>query len=134
MAAPASGIVIKNALTLCLPLNGKAVNSSNILVGKDGKTTIFATALKLPAEGKHHLTVRCADGQCGTSFPVQATEEDPTEEPDDDLAEDTEKKFSSKSDKAAKTGDSAASTLWAAMLTVSGGVLGVLCWSKRREQ
>ena len=92
----------------------------------------------------HHLTVLYNDGQCGTSFTVRAEEEDPTEDPDDDPTEDTEKKSSEKSDKATKTaskktgtpktGDSADPTLWAAMLTVSGVALGVLCWSKRRER
>ena len=202
-----------------LTLNGKAVNSRNVIVGRDGKT-IFAPALKTlilkdqetpetpeyritdgangvwtkgsetgltfqangpldkftgiqvdgeeldsdaytatsgstvvtlePAyletltEGKHHLTVLYTDGQCGTSFTVQAAEEDPTEDPTDDPTEETEQKPSKKSDKAAKTaskktgtpktGDSADPTLWAAMLTVSGGaVLGILCWGKRRE-
>ena len=202
-----------------LTLNGKAVNSRNVMVGRDGKT-LFATALKTLnltgsetpetpeyritagangtwtkgsetgltfrangaldkftgiqvdgktldsdaytassgstvvtleptyletlTEGKHHLTILYNDGQCGTSFTVRAEEEDPTEDPDDDPTEDTEKKSSKKSDKAAKTaskktgtpktGDSADPTLWAAMLTVSGVALGVLCWSKRREQ
>ena len=195
------------AADCALTLNGKAVNSRNVMVGRDGKT-LFATALKTLnltgsetpetpeyritagltfcangaldkftgiqvdgktldsdaytassgstvvtleptyletlTEGKHHLTVLYNDGQCGTSFTVRAEEEDPTEDPDDDPTEDTEKKSSSKSDKATKTaskktgtpktGDSADPVLWAAMLTVSGVALGVLCWSKRREQ
>ena len=207
------------AADCALTLNGKAVNSRNVMVGRDGKT-LFATALKTLnltgsetpetpeyritagangvwtkgsetgltfrangpiekftgiqvdgktldsddytassgstvvtlettyletlTEGKHHLTVLYNDGQCGTSFTVRVEEEDPTEDPDDDPTEDTEKKSSEKSDKAAKTaskktgtpktGDSADPTLWAAMLTVSGVALGVLCWSKRREQ
>ena len=208
------------AADCALTLNGKAVNSRNVMVGRDGKT-LFATALKTLnltgsetpetpeyritagangtwtkgsetgltfrangpiekftgiqvdgktldsdaytassgstvvtleptyletlTEGKHHLTVLYTDGQCGTSFTVQAAEDDPTEDANDDSTEDTEEKSSNKSDKAVKstskktgtpkTGDSAAPTLWAGMLMVSGGaVLGVLRWGKRRER
>ncbi len=208
------------AADCALTLNGKAVNSRNVMVGRDGKT-LFATALKTLTltgaetpetpeyritagansvwtmgnedgltfrangaldkftgiqvdgkildsdaytvdsgstvvtleptyletltEGKHHLTVLYTDGQCGTSFTVQAAEDDPTEDANDDSTEDTEEKSSNKSDKAVKstskktgtpkTGDSAAPTLWAGMLMVSSGaVLGVLRWGKRRER
>lgn len=208
------------AADCALTLNGKAINSRNVMVGRDGKT-LFATALKTLTltgaetpetpeyritagansvwtmgnedgltfrangaldkftgiqvdgkildsdaytvdsgstvvtleptyletltEGKHHLTVLYTDGQCGTSFTVQAAEDDPTEDANDDSTEDTEEKSSNKSDKAVKstskktgtpkTGDSAAPTLWAGMLMVSSGaVLGVLRWGKRRER
>lgn len=132
------------AADCALTVNGKAVNGKNVIVGQDGKV-MFATALKTLTEGKHHLTVLYTDGQCGTSFTVQAAEDDPTEDANDDSTEDTEEKSSNKSDKAVKstskktgtpkTGDSAAPTLWAGMLMVSGGaVLGVLRWGKRRER
>ena len=128
-----------------IQVDGKTLDS-DAYTASSGSTvvTLEPTYLETLTEGKHHLTVLYNDGQCGTSFTVRAEEEDPTEDPDDNPTEDTEKKSSKKSDKAAKTaskktgtpktGDSADPTLWAAMLTVSGVALGVLCWSKRREQ
>ena len=128
-----------------IQVDGKTLDS-DAYTASSGSTvvTLEPTYLETLTEGKRHLTVLYNDGQCGTSFTVRAEEEDPTEDPDDDPTEDTEKKSSEKSDKATKTaskktgtpktGDSADPVLWAAMLTVSGVALGVLCWSKRREQ
>ena len=178
------------AADCALTLNGEAVNSRNVNVGRDGKT-LFAPALKTlkltgsetPETPEYRITAGAnsvwtmgnedgltfrangaldkftgiqvdgetldsdayTDGQCGTSFTVQAAEDDPTEDANDDSTEDTEEKSSNKSDKVVKstskktgtpkTGDSAAPTLWAGMLMVSGGaVLGVLRWGKRRER
>ena len=128
-----------------IQVDGEALDSDDY-TATSGSTvvTLEPTCLETLTEGKHHLTVLYTDGQCGTSFTVQAAKEDPADDPDDDPTEDTEKKSSKKSDKATKTaskksgtpktGDSADPTLWAAMLTVSGVALGVLCWSKRRER
>lgn len=137
-----------------IQVDGEALDS-DAYTAASGSTvvTLEPTYLETLTEGKHHLTVLYTDGQCGTSFTVQAAEEDPTEDPDDDPTEDpdddpteeTEQKPSKKSDKATKTatkktgtpktGDSADPTLWTVMLTVSGGaVLAVLCWGKRRER
>lgn len=129
-----------------IQVDGKTLDS-DAYTADSGSTvvTLEPTCLETLTEGKHHLTVLYTDGQCGTSFIVQAAEDDPTEDANDDPTEDIEEKSSNKSDKAVKsaskktgtpkTGDSAAPTLWAGMLMVSGGaVLGVLCWSKRRER
>ena len=133
-----------------LQVDGKTLDS-DAYTASSGSTvvTLEPTCLETLTEGKHHLTVLYTDGQCGTSFTVQAAEEDPaddpTDDPDDDSTEETEQKSSKKSDKATKTaskktgtpktGDSADPALWAVLLTVSGGaVLAVLCWSKRRER
>lgn len=133
-----------------LQVDGKTLDS-DAYTASSGSTvvTLEPTCLETLTEGKHHLTVLYTDGQCGTSFTVQAAEEDPaddpTDDPDDDSTEETEQKSSKKSDKAtktaskktgtSKTGDSADPALWAVLLTVSGGaVLAVLCWGKRRER
>lgn len=133
-----------------LQVDGKTLDS-DAYTASSGSTvvTLEPTCLETLTEGKHHLTVLYTDGQCGTSFTVQAAEEDPaddpTDDPDDDSTEETEQKSSKKSDKATKTaskktgtpktGDSADPALWAVLLTVSGGaVLAVLCWGKRRER
>lgn len=128
-----------------IQVDGKTLDS-DAYTADSGSTvvTLEPTYLETLTEGKHHLTVLYTDGQCGTSFIVQAAEDDPTEDANDAPTEDTEEKSSNKSDKAVKstskktgtpkTGDSADPTLWAAMLTVSGVALGVLCWSKRRER
>lgn len=133
-----------------LQVDGKTLDS-DAYTASSGSTvvTLEPTCLDTLTEGKHHLTVLYTDGQCGTSFTVQAAEEDPaddpTDDPDDDSTEETEQKSSKKSDKATKTaskktgtpktGDSADPALWAVLLTVSGGaVLAVLCWGKRRER
>lgn len=129
-----------------IQVDGKTLDS-DAYTADSGSTvaTLEPTYLETLTEGKHHLTVLYTDGQCGTSFTVQAAEDDPTEDANDDSTEDTEEKSSNKSDKAVKstskktgtpkTGDSAAPTLWAGMLMVSGGaVLGVLRWGKRRER
>ena len=129
-----------------IQVDGKTLDS-DAYTADSGSTvvTLEPTCLETLTEGKHHLTVLYTDGQCGTSFIVQAAEDDPTEDANDAPTEDTEKKSSNKSDKAVKstskktgtpkTGDSAAPTLWAGMLMVSGGaVLGVLRWGKRRER
>lgn len=133
-----------------LQVDGKTLDS-DAYTASSGSTvvTLEPTYLETLTEGKHHLTVLYTDGQCGTSFTVQAAEEDPaddpTDDPDDDSTEETEQKASKKSDKATKTaskktgtpktGDSADPALWAVLLTVSGGaVLAVLCWGKRRER
>ena len=128
-----------------IQVDGKTLDS-DAYTADSGSTvvTLEPTCLETLTEGKHHLTVLYTDGQCGTSFIVQAAEDDPTEDANDDPTEDIEEKSSNKSDKAVKsaskktgtpkTGDSADPTLWAAMLTVSGVALGVLCWSKRRER
>ena len=138
-----------------IQVDGEALDS-DAYTASSGSTvvTLEPAYLETLTEGKHHLTVLYNDGQCGTSFTVQAAEEDPADEPDDDPTEDpddddsteeTEQKSTKKSDKAAKTaskktgtpktGDSADPALWAVMLTVSGGaVLAVLCWGKRRER
>ena len=132
-----------------LQVDGKTLDS-DAYTASSGSTvvTLEPTCLETLTEGKHHLTVLYTDGQCGTSFTVQAAEEDPADDPtddsDDDSTEETEQKSSKKSDKATKTaskktgtpktGDSADPALWAVLLTVSGGaVLAVLCWGKRRE-
>lgn len=129
-----------------IQVDGKILDSDAYTVDSGSTVvTLEPTYLETLTEGKHHLTVLYTDGQCGTSFTVQAAEDDPTEDANDDSTEDTEEKSSNKSDKAVKstskktgtpkTGDSAAPTLWAGMLMVSGGaVLGVLCWGKRRER
>lgn len=133
-----------------LQVDGKTLDS-DAYTASSGSTvvTLEPTCLETLTEGKHHLTVLYTDGQCGTSFTVQAAEEDPADDPtddsDDDSTEETEQKSSKKSDKATKTaskktgtpktGDSADPALWAVLLTVSGGaVLAVLCWGKRRER
>ena len=128
-----------------IQVDGKTLDS-DAYTADSGSTvvTLEPTYLETLTEGKHHLTVLYTDGQCGTSFIVQAAEDDPTEDANDAPTEDTEEKSSNKSDKAVKstskktgtpkTGDSADPTLWAAMLMVSGVALGVLCWSKRRER
>lgn len=133
-----------------LQVDGKTLDS-DAYTASSGSTvvTLEPTCLETLTEGKHHLTVLYTDGQCGTSFTVQAAEEDPADDPtddsDDDSTEETEQKSSKKSDKAtktaskktgtSKTGDSADPALWAVLLTVSGGaVLAVLCWGKRRER
>lgn len=129
-----------------IQVDGKTLDS-DAYTADSGSTvvTLEPTCLETLTEGKHHLTVLYTDGQCGTSFIVQAAEDDPTEDANDAPTEDTEEKSSNKSDKAVKstskktgtpkTGDSAAPTLWAGMLMVSGGaVLGVLRWGKRRER
>lgn len=129
-----------------IQVDGKTLDS-DAYTADSGSTvvTLEPTYLETLTEGKHHLTVLYTDGQCGTSFTVQAAEDDPTEDANDAPTEDTEEKSSNKSDKAVKsaskktgtpkTGDSAAPTLWAGMLMVSGGaVLGVLRWGKRRER
>lgn len=129
-----------------IQVDGKTLDS-DAYTADSGSTvvTLEPTYLETLTEGKHHLTVLYTDGQCGTGFTVQAAEDDPTEDANDDSTEDTEEKSSNKSDKAVKstskktgtpkTGDSAAPTLWAGMLMVSGGaVLGVLRWGKRRER
>lgn len=129
-----------------IQVDGKTLDS-DAYTADSGSTvvTLEPTCLETLTEGKHHLTVLYTDGQCGTSFTVQAAEDDPTEDANDAPTEDTEEKSSNKSDKAVKsaskktgtpkTGDSAAPTLWAGMLMVSGGaVLGVLRWGKRRER
>ena len=129
-----------------IQVDGKTLDS-DAYTADSGSTvvTLEPTYLETLTEGKHHLTVLYTDGQCGTSFIVQAAEDDPTEDANDAPTEDTEEKSSNKSDKAVKstskktgtpkTGDSADPTLWAAMLMVSGGaVLGVLRWGKRRER
>lgn len=129
-----------------IQVDGKTLDS-DAYTADSGSTvvTLEPTCLETLTEGKHHLTVLYTDGQCGTSFIVQAAEDDPTEDANDDPTEDIEEKSSNKSDKAVKsaskktgtpkTGDSAAPTLWAGMLMVSGGaVLGVLRWGKRRER
>ena len=129
-----------------LQVDGKILDSDAYTVDSGSTVvTLEPTYLETLTEGKHRLTVLYTDGQCGTSFTVQAAEDDPTEDANDDSTEDTEEKSSNKSDKAVKstskktgtpkTGDSAAPTLWAGMLMVSGGaVLGVLRWGKRRER
>lgn len=129
-----------------IQVDGKILDSDAYTVDSGSTVvTLEPTYLETLTEGKHHLTVLYTDGQCGTSFTVQAAEDDPTEDANDDSTEDTEEKSSNKSDKAVKstskktgtpkTGDSAAPTLWAGMLMVSGGaVLGVLRWGKRRER
>ena len=129
-----------------IQVDGKILDSDAYTVDSGSTVvTLEPTYLETLTEGKHHLTVFYTDGQCGTSFIVQAAEDDPTEDANDDSTEDTEEKSSNKSDKAVKstskktgtpkTGDSAAPTLWAGMLMVSGGaVLGVLRWGKRRER
>lgn len=129
-----------------IQVNGKILDSDAYTVDSGSTVvTLEPTYLETLTEGKHHLTVLYTDGQCGTSFTVQAAEDDPTEDANDDSTEDTEEKSSNKSDKAVKstskktgtpkTGDSAAPTLWAGMLMVSSGaVLGVLRWGKRRER
>ena len=133
-----------------LQVDGKTLDS-DAYTAASGSTvvTLEPTCLETLTDGKHHLTVLYTDGQCGTSFTVQAAEEDPaddpTDAPDDDSTEETEQKASKKSDKGTKTaskktgtpktGDSADPALWAVLLTVSGGaVLAVLCWGKRRER
>ncbi len=129
-----------------IQVDGKTLDS-DAYTADSGSTvvTLEPTYLETLTEGKHHLTVLYTDGQCGTSFIVQAAEDDPTEDANDAPTEDTEEKSSNKSDKAVKstskktgtpkTGDSADPTLWAGMLMVSGGaVLGVLRWGKRRER
>lgn len=129
-----------------IQVDGKILDSDAYTVDSGSTVvTLEPTYLETLTEGKHHLTVLYTDGQCGTSFTVQAAEDDPTEDANDDSTEDTEEKSSNKSDKAVKstskktgtpkTGDSAAPTLWAGMLMVSSGaVLGVLRWGKRRER
>lgn len=129
-----------------IQVDGKILDSDAYTVDSGSTVvTLEPTYLETLTEGKHHLTVLYTDGQCGTGFTVQAAEDDPTEDANDDSTEDTEEKSSNKSDKAVKstskktgtpkTGDSAAPTLWAGMLMVSGGaVLGVLRWGKRRER
>ena len=129
-----------------IQVDGKILDSDAYTVDSGSTVvTLEPTYLETLTEGKHRLTVLYTDGQCGTSFTVQAAEDDPTEDANDDSTEDTEEKSSNKSDKAVKstskktgtpkTGDSAAPTLWAGMLMVSGGaVLGVLRWGKRRER
>ena len=129
-----------------IQVDGKTLDRDAYTAGSGSTVvTLEPTYLETLTEGKHHLTVLYTDGQCGTSFTVQAAEDDPTEDANDDPTEDIEEKSSNKSDKAVKsaskktgtpkTGDSAAPTLWAGMLMVSGGaVLGVLRWGKRRER
>ena len=133
-----------------IQVDGKILDSDAYTVDSGSTVvTLEPTYLETLTEGKHHLTVLYTDGQCGTSFTVQAAEDDPaddpTDDPDDDSTEETEQKASKKSDKGTKTaskktgtpktGDSADPALWAVLLTVSGGaVLAVLCWGKRRER
>lgn len=129
-----------------IQVDGKTLDRDAYTAGSGSTVvTLEPTYLETLTEGKHHLTVLYTDGQCGTSFTVQAAEDDPTEDANDAPTKDTEEKSSNKSDKdvkstskktgTPKTGDSAAPTLWAGMLMVSGGaVLGVLRWGKRRER
>lgn len=107
-------------------VDGKDLDASDYTV-KEGSTivTLKAEYLETLSVGKHTLAIVSETGTAETEFTIKAaaTEEEPTQTPDADK-DDTN---------TPQTGDDSNIMLWIALLFVSGGVLSVVTYKKKKQ-
>ena len=111
---------------LKVQVDGKDLDTSSYTV-KEGSTivTLKAEYLETLSVGTHTLAIVSETGTAETEFTIKAaaTEEEPTQTPDADK-DDTN---------TPQTGDDSNIMLWIALLFVSGGVLSVVTYKKKKQ-
>lgn len=115
-------------------VDGKDLDASNYTV-KEGSTivTLNAAYLNTLSVGKHTLSIVSANGTATTEFTITAAQTggDNQTGGDDTTTQDPDKNDGATS--SPQTGDSNNILLWVALLFLSGGVLSVVTYKKKKQ-
>lgn len=115
-------------------VDGKDLDASNYTV-KEGSTivTLNAAYLNTLSVGKHTLSIVSANGTATTEFTITAAQTggDNQTGGDDTTTQDPDKNDGATS--SPQTGDSSNILLWVALLFLSGGVLSVVTYKKKKQ-